>query len=202
MVKHKEPTIRKQEIVDYAMHLFLKQGYEKTSVSQIAKAVDVAKGLVYYYFESKEEILECVVEDMCQQHVERLMIQIDEHANDFYDRLLLLMDAYYEIHPYTETESSTRWFMQNAFVETFHKIYLQRIDNVLTQIVEQGQKDGYFELQYPKMMIIMTLEGIFGLSRYRQITRDQVVEMIEQSLNLPRHSLKEKGASLLTHFVN
>ena len=42
----KEPEERKQEIVETAMKLFCEKGYEKTSISDIAKEMNVAQGLL------------------------------------------------------------------------------------------------------------------------------------------------------------
>lgn len=50
----KEPEVRKQEILDTALKLFGENGYEKTSITDIAKAIGVAQGLCYRYFPSKE----------------------------------------------------------------------------------------------------------------------------------------------------
>ena len=50
----KDPQERKQEILETAMRLFQEKGYEKTSISDIAKAIGVAQGLCYRYFPSKE----------------------------------------------------------------------------------------------------------------------------------------------------
>ena len=41
----KEPELRKQEILDTALKLFGENGYEKTSITDIAKAIGVAQGL-------------------------------------------------------------------------------------------------------------------------------------------------------------
>lgn len=200
MVKSKDTTLRKQEIIDGALRLFVEQGYEQTSVSQIAKKIGVAKGLVYYYFESKDEILENVVRYLCDRHVERLEVNMAEGDYDFLDKMLMFMDAYYEIHPYTESPATLSWSHNSVFGELFHEIYLARIDDILSQIVEEGQSQGYFDLKHPRRMIIMTLEGIFGLTRYGEVSQSEVVVMIEQSLNLPTNSLKEKGKVLLQHF--
>ena len=43
----KEPEARKQEILETAMKLFAEKGYEKTSISDIAKEIGVAQGLCY-----------------------------------------------------------------------------------------------------------------------------------------------------------
>ena len=50
----KEPEVRKQEILDTALKLFGENGYEKTSITDIAKAIGVAQGLCYRYFPSKK----------------------------------------------------------------------------------------------------------------------------------------------------
>ena len=48
----KEPEARKQEILDTALKLFGENGYEKTSITDIAKVIGVAQGLCYRYFPS------------------------------------------------------------------------------------------------------------------------------------------------------
>lgn len=49
----KEPEERKQEILDTAMRLFYEKGYEKTSITDIAKAIGVAPGIVLPIFSVK-----------------------------------------------------------------------------------------------------------------------------------------------------
>ena len=46
----KKPEERKPEMVAAAAKLLAQQGFVRTSVSEIVSAVDVAKGLFYYYF--------------------------------------------------------------------------------------------------------------------------------------------------------
>ena len=58
----KEPEVRKKEIIDVAMALFEENGIMKTSMNDIAKKMDVAKGLLYYYFKSKDELISEVIE--------------------------------------------------------------------------------------------------------------------------------------------
>lgn len=48
---------RKKQILDAALQLFTKKGYENTSIQDIADAADISKGLVYKYFVSKLDIL-------------------------------------------------------------------------------------------------------------------------------------------------
>jgi AcrR family transcriptional regulator len=56
-----DPQIRITEILDTAEHLFSDKGYRGTTISDIAKKMGVAQGMLYYYFKSKEEILEALI---------------------------------------------------------------------------------------------------------------------------------------------
>ena len=61
----KKPEERKAEMVAAASKLFAQQGFVRTSVAEIVTAVDVAKGLFYYYFTTKDEMVKAVVEGYC-----------------------------------------------------------------------------------------------------------------------------------------
>lgn len=58
----------KQEILDAALDLFSVQGFEATSVSQIADAVGIRKASLYSHFESKQAILDALVKDVLEQY--------------------------------------------------------------------------------------------------------------------------------------
>jgi AcrR family transcriptional regulator len=54
----------KERIQQVAIELFTNQGYDKTSLREIAERLDVSKAALYYHFKSKEEILRSIVEDI------------------------------------------------------------------------------------------------------------------------------------------
>lgn len=56
-----DPKIRMDEILDAAEPLFSANGYRKTTISDIAQELGVAQGMLYYYFKSKDEILEALI---------------------------------------------------------------------------------------------------------------------------------------------
>ena len=61
----KKPEERRAEMVAAASKLFAQQGFVRTSVAEIVSAVDVAKGLFYYYFTTKDDMVKAVVEGYC-----------------------------------------------------------------------------------------------------------------------------------------
>ncbi|MEW1696668.1 TetR/AcrR family transcriptional regulator [Streptomyces sp. NPDC093249] len=54
----------RQRIQDVALDLFAEQGYEKTSLREIAERLDVTKAALYYHFKTKEDILVGIFEDL------------------------------------------------------------------------------------------------------------------------------------------
>ena len=61
---------RKLELLKIAYDMFLSRGYENTSVDEIIARAQIAKGTFYYYFPSKEKMLEDVIEMMIDSEVE------------------------------------------------------------------------------------------------------------------------------------
>ena len=68
----KEPEIRRTEIMDAAMILFMEKGYTNTTTQDIVDKVNISRGLLYYHFKNKEDILYCLVE----RYSERLLKDI------------------------------------------------------------------------------------------------------------------------------
>ena len=60
----------KQEILKASLELFSVQGFEATSISQIADAVGIRKASLYSHFDSKQAILNAIVKEVLQQYGE------------------------------------------------------------------------------------------------------------------------------------
>lgn len=67
-----EKVNTRQEILDTALSLFSTQGYEATSVSQIAEAVGIRKASLYSHFSSKQDILD--------ELMQSVLLQYDKHS--------------------------------------------------------------------------------------------------------------------------
>src|SRR3954466_6507793 len=63
--RHRRGDTR-QRIQDVALELFAEQGYEKTSLREIAECLDVTKAALYYHFKTKEEIIVSLFEALTQ----------------------------------------------------------------------------------------------------------------------------------------
>ncbi len=74
---------RREAIVDQAARLFATSGFRGTSVSDLAKACDTSKSLLYHYYPSKEDVLYAVMSshiDQLSGDVEQVMARPDDAA--------------------------------------------------------------------------------------------------------------------------
>ncbi len=63
----KNPVERRNEFIAVAEELFLENGFENTSIDDIVIRMNVAKGLFYHYFDSKDELLTAIAERLLDE---------------------------------------------------------------------------------------------------------------------------------------
>lgn len=102
----KEPEVRRQEILDTAMLVFMEKGYEAATMRDIAAAMHVVPGLCYRYFESKQVLYDTVIEqyvnDITRPMI-RLMEEEDASLEGFLRKMELLFresDGKEKYHPF------------------------------------------------------------------------------------------------------
>ena len=61
--REREKASVREEILDAARGLFVKEGYEHVSIRKIAEKIEYAPGTIYLYFRDKAEILECLCDE-------------------------------------------------------------------------------------------------------------------------------------------
>lgn len=127
----KEPEVRKQEIIDTALKLFGEKGYEKTSVTDIAKAIGVAQGLCYRYFPSKEALFDCAIEQYADVLVEQFIGSEEDE-----DRTLRQI---IEDMPFTMEEQDTTYYavFHGAENKKFHDQLSLKVCEKLVPLVEK-----------------------------------------------------------------
>jgi AcrR family transcriptional regulator len=72
---------RRQEVLQAAIRLFSEQGYEATSLLEVAEAVGLLKGSLYYYARSKEDLLFAIISEFHDEGV-RLLAELENSTDD------------------------------------------------------------------------------------------------------------------------
>lgn len=150
---------RKKELLKIAYDMFLTQGYENTSVDEIIEKAQIAKGTYYYYFKSKEQMLEEVIDMMIDSESEmaRQIIGMDISSPQ------KIVGIIASIKP-TEAEQPIKdTLFQPENVLMHHKVR-QKLINVLTpllsEVIKEGVEEGIFECdnisERVKMLLIIS----------------------------------------------
>jgi AcrR family transcriptional regulator len=82
MKDSRESAVR-ETIIRESMKLFLARGFRGTSVKEITAAAGIARGTLYWYFSSKEEVLKGILEKFDREFVEGLRQAIGQAIGNF-----------------------------------------------------------------------------------------------------------------------
>ena len=138
----KLPEERKQEIIETALGLFSEKGYDNTTIQDIAERMNVAQGLCYRYFKSKQEIFAAASDFYAQQAVEHMAKAIDNNASavDKLNAVLGNLFAYAIKH--SEFEAAYHKEMRIRAERT--QRMAAYIADIVIPIVNQGSKEKIF----------------------------------------------------------
>jgi len=88
-----EDSGKRCQIVEGARRIFLAQGFDAASMSDIARAAGVSKGTLYVYFADKEQLFAAIVEQECSAHAEGVF-DLDPTDSDVENALTRFGNAY------------------------------------------------------------------------------------------------------------
>lgn len=95
MFKEKGNTDVKGRILDVARNLFIENGYNGTSIRDIAAASETNVAMVNYYYHSKYNLFEYIFEESLDVLIKRIFTIIDSEL-PFYQLIEIWIDSYYE----------------------------------------------------------------------------------------------------------
>ena len=146
----KEGEVRKREILVTARELFIKKGYEQTSVNDILKIVDIAKGTFYYYFASKEEVLEAIILDIVEEGARRAEMILKDKSVPLVNRIMMAIMAQTPEFEGSNEIAEELHKVENAKLEQLYlKAMVKRMTQVLQEPVLEGVELDVFHMEYP-----------------------------------------------------
>jgi AcrR family transcriptional regulator len=150
----KDPDERRSELISTAQQFFFTKGYENTSVSDIVKAVGVAQGTFYYYFDSKIAILEALVTEITSQMITQFQsIIADENLNAIQKWTKAIQGiGDWKFERKTELFTFARVLSKDENLLLRYKLVhsrMQAFAPLLAEIIVQGVEEGVFETEYP-----------------------------------------------------
>ncbi len=177
MPETKDSEERRNEFIDAAEKLFKKNGIFDTTISSIVKEMDVAKGLFYYYFNSKDDVIDAISDKYNEVFNQMMSSSMDKPTYE--ERL----------HQYVENSVKSfrrlcAQFHENdeADLTTLRSKAIQEAKTVtiagLTKLFEEGMENGEMNFVHPEYYADILVGGIYTLIEESEADDEEIKEII------------------------
>ena len=194
----KDPEIRRAEIMDAAMLLFMEKGYTNTTTQDIVDKVNISRGLLYYHFKNKEDILYCLVERYSEKLLRDIHVIVNdddktaiEKIRDFIDATIISTD---NVSAEGTELQKTVDLEENRYMldKLSHKL-IEKLTIYFERIINQGISEKVFSVKYPSetaeflMTAYVFVSNNIGIKTSKKETVKDYLNafkiMLEQNLN-------------------
>ncbi len=170
----KNPETRRTEIIDIAEELFLKSGYNETAVSDIVKRVGVSQGTFYYYFKSKEDILNAIIE----RYIDDIKVGVKAiAAKDNINAIEKIMAFFGFLNNMDQgKEKFIDYFHEDQNVHLLARFEKNVPSNIIPpfcQMIEEGVHEDFFDTKYPEMAALSIIGTTFAISHWMYDKEDR-----------------------------
>ena len=178
MAKTKEE--RRNEIIETAGKLFEEKGYEQTQVQDIVNEIGVAKGLFYYYFKSKDEVMEELADRYADAIIDAVNKLIDKDISTF-DKINRIFQIFID-----SAEKKSGIFMGILNVKngiTHERIFFnvgKKMVPLVTDLILSGNDNGECNCSDPKFITEFLVSGLFNIMN--QISPDEKIDYLKEKL--------------------
>ncbi len=176
----------KQAILEAAIPLFNENGYESTSIEQIAKLAGVGKGTVYSYFQTKKDI----IKGFCEYELEQIHIQLVKRSNQDAPVLEQMLTIYMtEFHHVTQNREFGRLFMRETVFPNDYDVQ-ENLDiedkyfKLLFPIFERAQERGELRKELELLHITAHFYSIYLMIMSAWYTGRIPTEEVESAMEL------------------
>lgn len=177
----KDPEVRQTELIDAALELFSSAGYEKTMIIDIVKKAGVAKGTFFYYFPTKEAILETI----CTRWATELATSYKLKSSRFsaaLDKLQVFIEQLFL--PSQFDILFDKLLAENQF-NLLCKLWQQQLENVfnplLADIIQQGNQERTMHVDFINETVAFfwsTLDCLWEAAYYNKEPSEVLVNKI------------------------
>jgi AcrR family transcriptional regulator len=173
----KKSLKRRNTILNEAEKLFIEEGFEKTTVKDIAEHAGVAKGTFYYYFDTKEDIISSLLEKRYKKTEKKARYVLEnenmsslEKLEKIILRLIFSRRGNFKVYEFFKIDENAK------FMNERNKEFWNKFMPIFTKIVKEGVERGEFETDYPEEVTEILFMGIdnFLHRHYAKFTTEEM----------------------------
>ena len=165
----KSALVRKQEVLDAAMHLFATRGYDNTSINDVIAAIGISKGAFYHHFASKEDLVEALAIRYAGAAAVRAQGVLEDTSLDCFERLSRFLSRM------RDDKVETTLDLHTAFAPVFRPENIELYERtreacnavvrpLLVRIIAEGVAEKTFDTPDPEAAVDVILH-LMGSTR-------------------------------------
>jgi len=164
-----ERTVRRDAFVDAATKRIQTQGYERMSIQDVLDDVDASRGAFYHYFDSKQALLEAVIDRMGDAAIASLGGTLDDPdlaAPEKFELVFVSIGSYKAARYDLVMAILEVWLSdENAIVrEKFRRDVATRMTPLLATIIRQGSGEGSMAVDDPEDTARIVMSLVLGVN--------------------------------------
>jgi AcrR family transcriptional regulator len=163
-------TVRKDAFLDVAQRLVQTKGYEKMSIQEVLDDLDASKGAFYHYFDSKQALLEAVVERFADGAIDTLEPVLKDQEMPALRKLERIFSGIASWK--AERKDFVLAIIEvwnsdgNAIVrEKLRRLTVRRLVPLLSPVIRQGIDEGVFAAHSPDETAMVLVSLMLGFQQ-------------------------------------
>ncbi|MGB6119309.1 MAG: TetR/AcrR family transcriptional regulator [Mesorhizobium sp.] len=193
--KAKSPrrALVREELLTKAAEVFERQGFAQTRIEDISSALDLKRSAIYYYFETKNDILKALVQDFCEVKAEEHKQSVAGPASSASEKLRNLLTL--SIRTRTEGGARVRaldtvWTEMPEDIREQFDAARRRIFALHMDVIREGVASGEFRSVDPRLAAL----GVLGVVNwtswwYSPDGRDKIEDVIDELVKIAINGL-------------
>ena len=197
VIKRKEA--RRNKNITNALEIFSKKGFQETTIAEISRASGVSEATVYEYFNSKEELLFAIPEEITRESVEEFkkILPYLKGAEHKVRAIVLGYLTLYQENPRYSSLVLLQLKNNKKFQQTRAYELIRDIARLLLDCIKEGIEDGTFKADLdPYLVRAMLLGTIEHLCvRWHLLgVPNQIVDYVDPIINLIMDGMRHRDA--------
>ncbi|MED3550287.1 TetR/AcrR family transcriptional regulator [Cytobacillus praedii] len=156
-------------IVETAYKMFAENGFDKTSLAMIAKEVGISKPAIYYYFDSKEKLIDFLFEEICKEIMKQYTLTVDDLTVKNFEQFLLTI-GFQMIEEQEKDVYFNKIFNEYILLATRKEKYMNQLNKIqrgyfenFNRLMNHGVKIGVVNgenVESKSNMLVMVIDNI------------------------------------------
>jgi len=181
-------TIRRESIIQAAIEVFSKKGFQAAGISEIAQRARVADGTIYQYFKNKEDLFFSIPIEKTKEFRSKVELHLEgiTGALNKIRKFVWYFLYFFKTNPEYGRVLMLEMRVSKSFVKTETYDFLKQSVNSVLDIIAEGQKEGVIRTDVNIYLLRHLILGILEHMVSRWLLKEGKYDLLEHHQEVSR----------------